>query len=314
MMSRPTGVCVTLIVIITASSGTSILKPTRPPLSMSTSARTGVSAVSTVDSALPFCCPFFGFAWASAAKPKAIATAANHASLRVAPKRPRPLGAGPHPAKKLRGEFGPVGLTGQRLDSRIGSLFSYGNGFLLVFMGYPFVGEAVDLPPVPAERVTDVRAIRSRSMDGEISPKERTTAPAAAKSLRVRPVLTSPTLAMPAALAAATPAGASSITVHRAGATSRRSAASKKTCGSGLPRLTSSPVTIAPNKSRAPSLSTTSCTFSGGPDDPTASRKADSCRAWSRSTAPGMAGKSSSMIRRKAASLRRSNSAIRASS
>ena len=62
---------------------------------------------------------------------------------------------------------------------------------------------------------------------------------------------------MPAALAAATPAGASSTTAQCRGVTPNRSAAIKNTCGSGLPRVTSSPVTTARNSSRVPSLSRT---------------------------------------------------------
>ena len=48
---------------------------------------------------------------------------------------------------------------------------------------------------------------------------ESTTSWALLKDLAVRPVLARPTQAMPAAAAAATPTGASSITTHRAGGT-----------------------------------------------------------------------------------------------
>ena len=136
MTSRPTGVCVTLIVISTASLGTSVLKPTQPPLSMSTSARTGVSAVSAVGSAFPFCCPLFAFAWASATEPKAIAIATNHASLCVVPKGPRPPSPGQHLVEKVGGESGFVGLMGQPLGSQIDNLFSSRHGFSIVFMRY----------------------------------------------------------------------------------------------------------------------------------------------------------------------------------
>ena len=63
---------------------------------------------------------------------------------------------------------------------------------------------------------------------------------------------TSATLAMPAARAAAIPTGASSTTTQRSAGTPRRSAAISNTCGSGLPRVTSRPVTMARKRSRRP--------------------------------------------------------------
>jgi hypothetical protein len=52
-------------------------------------------------------------------------------------------------------------------------------------------------------------------------------------------------LSIPAALAAAIPAGASSMTAQRDGGTPIRCAANRNTSGSGLPRRTSRPVTRA---------------------------------------------------------------------
>ena len=97
-------------------------------------------------------------------------------------------------------------------------------------------------------------------------------------------------LVMPAALAAATPAGASSITAHLAGSTPRRPAAIWKTCGSGLPRVTSMPVTFAPNLGTRSSSSSDSATLAGGPDEPTASLNPALCSASISATAPGMTG------------------------
>ena len=84
-----------------------------------------------------------------------------------------------------------------------------------------------------------------RSTAGEISASERTIRSAWANASGLRPVLSSATLAIPAAAAAATPAGASSMTTHRDGGMLSPLAANRKTSGSGLPRVTSAPVTTA---------------------------------------------------------------------
>ena len=85
----------------------------------------------------------------------------------------------------------------------------------IVFMGYLLVSEVVDLHPVPTERVTDVPPLglalwteRFRSVSGQ---RHRRPDPRGFG----RCSLSSPTLATLAALAATTPAGASSITAHR---------------------------------------------------------------------------------------------------
>ena len=60
---------------------------------------------------------------------------------------------------------------------------------------------------------------------------------------------------MSAASAAATPAGASSTTAHRAGATSSWAAACRNRSGAGLPAATSSALNIRPsNRSISPAV------------------------------------------------------------
>ena len=65
-----------------------------------------------------------------------------------------------------------------------------------------------------------------------------------------------PTAYIPAALAAWMPTGASSKTTDRAGATPALAAATRKTCGSGLPRVMSSSDAIAANRPSSPHSAT----------------------------------------------------------
>ena len=66
-------------------------------------------------------------------------------------------------------------------------------------------------------------------------------------------VVATATQYMPAALAAATPAGASSNTTHAAGAAPSLRAAARYPSGSGLPTVTSPAVTTTENSGRTPS-------------------------------------------------------------
>src|SRR5579859_1595944 len=72
---------------------------------------------------------------------------------------------------------------------------------------------------------------------------------------------------MPAALAAATPAGASSMTRHCAGAMLRRSAASRKMSGAGLPRGRRSPETNASSQRGRPRPSLMAAIFAIGAEE-----------------------------------------------
>ena len=65
-------------------------------------------------------------------------------------------------------------------------------------------------------------------------------------------VVVRPTAYMPAALAAWMPTGASSKTTDRRGSTPALAAATRKTCGSGLPRVMSSSDAIAANRPSRP--------------------------------------------------------------
>ena len=91
-------------------------------------------------------------------------------------------------------------------------------------------------------------AIRPITSSASISVKHFTTrsAPAAFSFSRDDgPTNVTATHFMPPAFAASTPATASSNTTHRAGGTPSFSAATRNTCGSGLPRCVSSMPTIA---------------------------------------------------------------------
>src|ERR1700733_596970 len=81
-------------------------------------------------------------------------------------------------------------------------------------------------------------------------------------------VVATPTQYIPAAFAAATPAGASSNTTHAAGAVPSLRAAARSPSGSGLPTVTSPAVTTTENSSCTPSSSRV-CSAYGRPADVT---------------------------------------------
>src|SRR5262249_1328427 len=72
---------------------------------------------------------------------------------------------------------------------------------------------------------------------------------------RVCDFFPTPMLRLPARRAASTPAFASSTTMQDCGSVPKREAATRKTCGSGLPAVTSSAETVAWNHRRSSSAS-----------------------------------------------------------
>ena len=91
---------------------------------------------------------------------------------------------------------------------------------------------------------------------------------------------------MPAAMAAVTPTGESSMATHEDGITSSARAALMYTPGSGLPRSSSSALQTASTSSPMPSRSTTASINSRLDDDAIATRSPASRAVWIASTAP----------------------------
>ena len=126
------------------------------------------------------------------------------------------------------------------------------------------------------------------------SPGNKESASIRRLALRAAAFLPTPMLFIPARRAASMPAPASSTTMQDRGSAPGREAAMRKTCGSGLPAVTSSAETVDRNHRLSPSASGTVSTFARGADDATACRQPSRCRRSTHSAAPGSGARPSS--------------------
>ena len=101
-------------------------------------------------------------------------------------------------------------------------------------------------------------------------------------------MVVTPTAYMPAAFAAWMPTGASSKTTERDGSTPAFAAATRKTCGSGLPRVMSSSDAIAANRPSSPHSVTVRSRFGRTPLEPIASLTPRAVSASSTSRTPSI--------------------------